>query len=360
MKKLRVLTSMAYLGSVLALAGCSNKEQEKPKDIQNTQLEQSEDAVDKYIKDGTHMKIAMVTDIGGVQDRSFNQSAWEGLERAERSFGVKISYLESMQESDYITNLETLTGRGNDMIFGVGYKMADAVKEIASDYTKQEYALIDFVFDPAVPNIESVSFRDNESSYLVGYIAGKTTQTNKIGFVGGMKGIVVDRFEFGFRAGVEAANPDAEVIVQYANHFADQAAGKAIGTNMYQSGADIVFQAAGDTGIGVIEAAKEQDKFVIGVDMDQIDLAPDNMLTSTTKEVGNAMYDIVGKMIDGTYEGGKTIEYGLFNSGVGIAPSSVIHVDEELLNEVLGVIASAIIEGKTFVPQNEEEYNESR
>jgi basic membrane protein A and related proteins len=358
MKKLRVLTSMVCLGSALALAGCLNKAPEKIEDIQIPQFEEQE--VDKYLKDGTHLNIAMVTDIGGVQDRSFNQSAWEGLEKAERNFGVKISYLESMQESDYITNLETLTGRGNDMIFGIGYKIADSMQEIAMDYTEQEYAIIDFVFDPAVPNVENLIFRDNESSYLVGYIAGKTTQTNKVGFVGGMKGIVIDRFEFGFRAGVEAANPDAEVIVQYANHFADQAAGKTIATNMYQSGADIVFQAAGDTGIGVVEAAKEQDKFVIGVDRDQIDLAPDNMLTSTTKEVGNAMYDIIGKMIDGTYEGGQTIEYGLSNRGVGIAPSSTIHVEESLLKEVMITITGDIISGETFVPQNEQEYNESR
>jgi basic membrane protein A and related proteins len=175
-----------------------------------------------------------------------------------------------------------------------------------------------------------------------------------------MKGIVIDRFEFGFRAGVEASNPEAEVIIQYANSFSDQASGKTIATNMYQSGVDIIFQAAGDTGIGVIEAAKEQDKFVIGVDRDQIDLAPDNMLTSTTKEVGNAMYDIVEKMIDETYIGGQIIEYGLANNGVGIAPSSIIHVDEEILKEVLDVIATDITTGEIFVPQNEDEYNESR
>ena len=232
-KKVVVLLCIA----VLVVAGCSQAKKEAA------------------------IKVAMVTDVGGVNDQSFNQSAWEGLQRAEKEIDIKASYLESTQDADYKPNMETLFDAGNELIWGIGFKMADVLSELATMNTEQKYAGIDCFFEAPTPNLVGVLFREQEPSYLVGYIAGKMTKTNKVGFVGGMDFFVIHKFHYGFLAGVKEGNPDCEVLVQYADSFTDAAKGKAIANQMYKNGADIIFHAAGGVGDGVIEAAKEQNKY---------------------------------------------------------------------------------------------------
>ena len=281
------------------------------------------------------MRVAMVTDLGGVNDQSFNQSAWEGLKRAESELGVKVAYKESRQDADYAPNMETLTDAAFDLIWGVGFLMGDAIKTTARINPDQKYAIIDYSYGPETPkNVGCVVFQEEQPSFLVGYIAGKMTQTNKVGFVGGIKFPLIEKFEYGFMAGVKLANPDCEVLRQYAESFTDAAKGKAIANNMYQQGADIVFHASGGVGDGVIEAAKEKDKWAIGVDKDQNFLAPDNVLTSAMKRVDNAIFDMVKKLTKGEFKGGETVVYNLSNDGVGIAPTSGKHVPKPILDEV--------------------------
>lgn len=336
-KLVSLLLTATMLGSVVV--GCA-----KP-------AEEEKEAGDK----GEQLKVAMVTDVGGVNDQSFNQSAWEGLQRAEKELGIKVGYQESKQDADYVPNIETLVDQENNLIWGIGFKMADAMKEAAENYPDQNFAIIDNAYENGPKNIVGVTFKEHEPSYLVGLIAGKMTKSNKVGFVGGMDVPVIKKFEYGFRAGVKAANPNAEVVVQYANAFNDAAKGKAIAKQMYSGGADILFHAAGDTGTGMIEAAKEEGKFAIGVDRDQNSLAPENVITSAMKRVDNALFDVSKKLKDGTFEGGTTISYGLAEGGVDIAPTTSKHVPEDVLKFVEEQ-KQKIIKGEIKVPATQEEF----
>jgi basic membrane protein A and related proteins len=302
------------------------------------------------------LAVAMVTDVGGINDQSFNQSAWEGLQKAGTDLTIKVSYKESKQNADYAPNLETLLDAKNDLIWGIGYMMADAIKDAATKNPKQTYAIIDQDYGKDTPaNVVGVTFKAEQSSFLVGYIAGKTTKTGKVGFVGGMTGPLIAAFQFGYEAGVRQANPKVKILSQYAESFSDAAKGKAIATQMYQSGADIVYHAAGAVGNGVIEAAKEKNKFAIGVDRDQNYLAPDNVLTSAMKRVDNGVYNVVKQLKDGTLKGGTTISYGLAEGGVDIAPTSSKLVAADVLTQV-AALKQAVIDGKIVVPFDEAGY----
>ncbi len=304
------------------------------------------------------IEIAMVTDTGGVNDQSFNQSAWEGLQSLDEDYDeVEVSYLESTQESDYEPNLQALYDAGNDLIWGIGFLMADAIRTQAELNPDQRYAIIDFAWNDYPDNLVGVVFKAEQASFLVGYIAGRMTETGTVGFVGGIEGAVIDGFDYGYHAGVKYASQDVEVLRQYAESFNDAAIGKSIATNMYRQGADIVFHAAGGVGDGVIEAAREQDQWAIGVDRDQNDLAPEHVLTSAMKRVGQAMYNVGEQLVNGNWDGGRTIVYGLAEDGVGIAPTSDEDVPQEILDEV-AEIRQMIIDGEIEVPFNEETYDE--
>lgn len=333
MKK-RVLITILALVVIMTTIGCGAKKETKENQV----------------------KIALVTDVGGINDQSFNQSAWEGLQKSEKDFGIKASYQESKQDADYQPNLENLLDAGNDLIWGIGFKMGDAIKDAAKLNPTQNYAIIDYAYGPETPkNVVGVVFKEQEASFLVGYIAGKMTKSNNIGFVGGMDVPVIHRFKYGFLAGVKYANPDAEIQSQYAGSFTDAAKGKAIANQMYQNGADVVFHAAGGVGDGVIESAKENDKMVIGVDRDQNDLAPDHVITSAMKRVDNAIYNIAKEVAEGEFPGGTTVVYGLADGGVDIAPTSSKNVPQEILDEIKDVKAK-IIAGDIVPPASEEEY----
>jgi basic membrane protein A and related proteins len=299
------------------------------------------------------ISVAMCTDVGGINDQSFNQSAWEGLQKAGTDLGIKVSYKESKQDADYIPNLETLLDAKNSLIWGIGYMMADAVKQEATKNPKQMYAIIDNDYGKDTPaNVVGVNFRAEQGSFLVGYIAGKMTKTGKVGFVGGMTGPLIGAFQAGYVAGVKQANPKVKVMSQYAESFSDAAKGKAIATQMYQSGCDIIYHAAGGVGAGVIETAKEKNKFAIGVDKDQNFMAPDNVITSAMKRVDNGVYNVTKALKEGTLKGGTSIYYGLAEGGVDIAPTSNKLVPQAILDEV-AKLKQAVIDGKITVPTDE-------
>lgn len=351
----------------MALVGCGNS---APKDGNDKKANGNKQGTEATKSD---LKIGFVTDEGGVNDQSFNQGVKEGLDKAKGDFGVDIAYSESKDSNDYKPNFETMLDDGKDLIVGAGYKMGDTIIEEAKANPDVKFAIVDV--DPTVDadgnkieapsNLVGIMFRAQEPSFLVGYIAGHTTKTDKVGFVGGVESNIIWGFDYGFRAGVDYAAKELgkkiDVMVQYAASFADSQKGKAIATTMFQNGADIVFHAAGGTGDGVIEAAKEmgEGKWAIGVDRDQIDAAPDNVLTSAMKNANVAVYNIVKDLAEGKeFPGGTTINLGLSDNGaVGIAPSSDKHVPAELI-EKTKAIEEKIISGEITVPYNEETYKE--
>ena len=307
-------------------------------------------------------KIGMITDTGGVNDESFNQSTWEGLQKAEEKYGkdkVQVKYLESNQDADYAPNIETFVEEELDLIIGVGYKTADAIEKAATNYPDIQFAIVDHSYENQPENVTSLVYEDNTASYLTGLIAGKMTKTNKVAYIGGMQSVVLDRFEYGYKAGVRAANPDCEVIARYANSFNDSALGKSIANQMHKDGVDVIFTAAGAVGTGAIEAAKENNKMAIGVDTDQNDLAPNNVITSAVKNIDVSVIDLVGKLIDGTYEGGQVVVNTLESGGVGIAETTDKNVPQDILDYVEQE-SKKIKEGQIIVPENAEQYNQNK
>ena len=303
------------------------------------------------------LKVAIVTDVGGVNDQSFNQSAWEGLQKAKKELEVKTSYQESKQDADYQSNLETLYDAGNDLIWGIGFKMADAVLKAAKQNPKQKYAIVDFSYgDKTPPNVVGVMFKAEEGAFLSGYIAAKMSKTNTIGFIGGMSVPIIHSFQYGFKAGAKQANKNIVVLEQYSESFTDAAKGKAIANQMISKNADVVFHAAGAVGDGVIEAAKEKNKMAVGVDRDQNYLAPKNVITSSMKRVDNAIFQVVADLKKGVFKGGTTQSFGLKDGAVDIAPTTVKMIPTALLKDV-DTLKKKIADGKIKVPATEAAYN---
>ena len=305
--------------------------------------------------DGTGFKIGMVTDVGGVNDGSFNQSAWEGLQRAGEAFGCEVKYIESKGDADYVPNIESFLDEDYDLIVCVGYMMADAVRDAAELYPDQKFAIIDDASNADLDNVTCMMFEQEQASYLVGLAAGYTTESNVVGFVVGQANETMNSFGYGYCAGVLDANPDATILQYNANSFGDASAGKTAVNTMVTKGADVVFHAAGGTGLGVIDGCKENGIWAIGVDSDQSPLAPETILTSALKRVDNACYDATKKAILGTLEGGVAT-YDLAAGGVDIAPTT-----DNLSKDVLEKIEKAkkdIIAGDLVVPKNQEEFEE--
>ena len=297
-------------------------------------------------------KIGLITDVGGVNDGSFNQSAWEGLEKAGEELGVEVNYLESATDADYQPNMETFVDEDYDLIISVGYMLADATREAAEANPDTKFAIID---DSSIdlPNVTSLMFKAEQASYLVGYVAGLTTKTNNIGFVVGMTNETMNQFGYGYCAGAIDANPDITVQQFNANSFADSATGKTMANTAITNGADIVFQAAGATGLGVIEACQEAGVYAIGVDSDQSSIAPKTVLTSAMKRVDNAVYDAVQELIDDKLEGGVQT-FDLAAGGVDIAPSQDLISDD--VSKAVDEVKEKIISGDVVIPDNKDDF----
>jgi basic membrane protein A len=335
---------LVLLAVVCALAACSKKE--------------TASAASGAQAAAPAKAVALITDVGGVNDQSFNQSAWEGLSRLGRDTGVNVSYIESKNEGDYAPNIETYADRKPTLIWGVGFMMGDAIAQAGKDYTGQQFAIIDYAYSPAdVPNrnVTGVVFAAEECSYLVGYIAGKVSKTGKVGHINGVGSPTMESFAVGYYAGALKANPNVQIMGQYSGSFGDPAAGKAIANQYYADGADIIYSAAGGTGNGAIEAAKEQNKWAIGVDIDQNYLAPANILTSAMKRVDNAIYDLSQQALAGSLQGGGTRAYDLKNEGVGYATTGN-HIPANVITEVEAIKAD-IVAGRIKVPATAAEIN---
>ncbi|KRM58560.1 BMP family lipoprotein [Secundilactobacillus malefermentans] len=274
---------------------------------------------------------ALVTDGGGIDDKSFNQSAWTGLKAWGKSHdltkGVNgFNYAESSSNSDFTPNINKLIKANYKTIFGIGYNLDNAISDAAKDNSKVNFAIIDSVVKNR-KNVASVTFKTEQSSFLAGVAAAETTKTNKVGFVGGVKSSLIKTFQAGFQQGVKAVNPKIKVDVKYAGSFTKADVGQSLATAMYNNGEDVIYHAAGGTGAGVFTAAKNASKsgnkvWVIGVDQDQKadgKYSGGNVtLASSVKEVGTAVEDLSNDAMKNKFPGGKTLSYDLKDDGVSL------------------------------------------
>ena len=278
------------------------------------------------------MKVTLVLDEGGVNDQSFNESAWSGALAAKENYGVEVSYIESKQESEYLQNVESAIDLDSDLIIGVGFKLTDTILDAALAYPEQQFAIIDGTYDNIPDNVVSILFNEEQSGYSVGLIAAEMTETNKVGFIGGMDIPSVTNFLVGFEKAIKEVNPDATVVSQYANSFTDAAKGKAISEQMINTGVDIIFTAGGGVNSGSFEAVKENDKLAIGVDMPSNYIAPEVILTSALKNVGTGVELTVKDLVSGEFKGGQVSMFDLSNGGVGFEKTNLLPV--ELIEKV--------------------------
>ncbi|PRR00082.1 BMP family ABC transporter substrate-binding protein [Borreliella burgdorferi] len=304
------------------------------------------------------IKISMLVD-GVLDDKSFNSSANEALLRLKKDFPENIEEVFSCAisgvYSSYVSDLDNLKRNGSDLIWLVGYMLTDASLLVSSENPKISYGIIDPIYgdDVQIPeNLIAVVFRVEQGAFLAGYIAAKKSFSGKIGFIGGMKGNIVDAFRYGYESGAKYANKDIEIISEYSNSFSDVDIGRTIASKMYSKGIDVIHFAAGLAGIGVIEAAKNlgDGYYVIGADQDQSYLSPKNFITSVIKNIGDALYLITGEYIknNNVWEGGKVVQMGLRDGVIGLPNANEF--------EYIKVLERKIVNKEIIVPCNQEEY----
>jgi basic membrane protein A len=223
---------------------------------------------------------------------------------------------------------------------------------VAPQNTGTNYAIIDSVVEG--DNVASLVFKEEEGSFLVGVVAGLMTNSNKVGFIGGLEVPLIKKFEVGFRAGVMTVNPDAEILITYAGDFNDPGKGKEIALSQYADGADVIYHASGGTGLGLAAQEKGSGFWAIGVDSDQYNLAPDNILTSMMKRVDVAVFETIKATKDGNFQSGVTV-FGLKDGGVGLAPTTSENTPQDVIDQA-NALGERIISGEFTVPTTEEEF----
>ena len=308
---------------------------------------------------GDSIKVGLVTDIGGLNDRSFNHLAYLGLQRAQKQLGVEGRAVTSKANSDYVPNLSALARQDYDLVIAVGFLMADAIDTVAKRYPDTSFAIIDFPWEALKSkpkNVVGLIFKQEQAGYLTGYLAGliqkeqgmpRTKPGDVVASVGGQKIPPVETYIAGFQAGAKAADPGVKTLNQYSNDFVDQAKCKEIALNQITQGADAVIQVAGGCGLGALDAAREKGVWGIGADADQAYLGP-YILTSALKKVDVSVFNASKSVQDGSFAGGKSVVFDVKNGGIGIGKISP-EVPEALVDEVMKV-KDDIASGKIEVP----------
>jgi basic membrane protein A and related proteins len=268
------------------------------------------------------LKVGLVFDVGGRGDKSFNDSAFRGLERAAKELGIKYEYIEPSEAADRENALRQFASGDFPLIIGIGFIFTDDINRVAKAFPQKHFACVDYAVDAkkgVPPNVAALKFREEESSFLGGVLAAMASKTRAIGFVGGMDVPLIHKFEAGYKAGAGWADPKTRVLVSYAGvtpeAFKDPAKGKEIALSQYGQGADVIYHASGSTGLGVFEAAREKKKLAIGVDSDQHKDAPGFVLTSVTKNVDQAVFKVISQELGKQFKGG-VVELGLKEGGV--------------------------------------------
>lgn len=332
-------------GNETAAATCAGKagETAKPSDLGGTDD-----------PDGAGKKVGMVFDIGGKDDKSFNESAFNGMEAAAENMGVTATELEPNADgSNREALLRQLAEDGNNLIIGVGFNFAEAMPLVAADYPDTSFAIIDSVVD--APNVASLTFAEEQGSFLVGAIAAQSTQSKTVGFVGGVETELIKKFQAGFEAGVAEVDADVKVEVKYLtpdgdfSGFNDSAKGQTVSKGLYDAGADVVYHAAGGSGAGVFKAAAAADRLAIGVDSDQyfqVDAKQQPcILSSMLKRVDVAVYDTIKAYVAGEFKAGVTT-FDLSNGGIDFSTAGGQIKDSAAIDD----LKQQIIDGDIEVP----------
>ncbi len=270
--------------------------------------------------DPNKLHVGIVFDSGGKDDRSFNAAAFRGVTRAAKDFPIVLRDAEPGDPASLEPATRAFAEVGYDLIIGIGFAQTPIIEAVAKDYPKANFAIVDGV--SKLPNVASLVFKEHEGSYLVGMIAARKSKTGVLGFVGGMDIPLIHRFAKGYEEGALAANPKVRLIQNYVGvteaAWNNPGKGKELAVAQIGKGADVIFSAAGNSGLGVFDAAEQYDKFVIGVDSNQNWVKPGHVLTSMVKRVDNAVYTIIGDMVNGRFKGGIHV-YGLPDGGIGYA-----------------------------------------
>jgi basic membrane protein A and related proteins len=264
--------------------------------------------------------VGIVFDSGGKDDRSFNAAAWQGVQRAAKDFPIVMRDAEPGDPTSLEPAMRAFAERNYDLIIGIGFAQMPIVEAVAKDYPQLQFAIVDGVLD--LPNVASLVFKEHEGSYLVGMIAARKSKTGVLGFVGGMDIPLIHRFATGFEEGARSVRPDVRVIPNYVgvteSAWNNPGKGKELAEAQIGKGADVIFAAAGNSGLGVFDAVEQRDKFIIGVDSNQNWVKPGHVLTSMVKRIDNAVYRIVQERVNGQFKAGIHV-YGLHDGGIGYA-----------------------------------------
>jgi basic membrane protein A len=306
---------------------------------------------------GAQVRIGLVFDVGGRGDKSFNDAAWEGLARAGRELGVTTEVIEPSGAEDRESALRLFAARGFDLVIGVGFIFTTDIDVTARDFPRVAFACVDYTVQPdrqPPPNVRGLGFREQEGSFLVGAVAGLLSTSSHVGFVGGMDIPLIHRFEAGYRAGVLHVCPACTLHVGYAgttpDAFRDPAKGKAVAIAQISAGSDVLYHAAGTTGHGVFEAARDTGVWAIGVDSDQHDEMPGTVVTSMIKRVDVAVFDTIRAVAEGRFAGGL-VSFGVAEQGVGYVRDGPHAGDlSPSVRERVDRLAAEIAAGRIHVP----------
>ena len=297
--------------------------------------------------DNQKLQVGIMLSDAGLGDQSFSDLGFAGLEKARDELNIEFEYLEIKDTKTYEAGLEELVQQENDLIIGLGFSMQEPLEEIASKYPDSTFLLIDAKSD--LPNVFNVTFKEEEASYLIGAIAGMKTESNVVGFVGGAKVPLIQKFETGFIEGVKSVNGEATIISKYAENFGDDKLGATIAKEMINQNADYIYPAAGFTGVGVIQEAQKSSIYSFGVDSDQFYLAEQAVVSSMLKKVDVAIFNAVKNLTENGELSKKEEVLGLKENGVDIAPIRVIDLSpsemkvledlkEEIINESVTIL----------------------
>jgi basic membrane protein A len=301
-------------------------------------------------------RIGLVFDVGGRGDKSFNDASFIGVSRAERELGIEASYLEPSSTEDREAALRLFAAQGLDLVIGVGFIFSSDVEAVARAYPNVRFACVDYApsSDGVPPNVAGLVFRDEEGSFLVGAVAGLMSKSGHVGFVGGMSGPLIRKFEVGFAAGVEATFARCVVHSAYAgttpDAFRDPAKGKALANAQIAAGSDIIYHASGATGHGVFEAAADARKLAIGVDADQYDEMPGTIVTSMIKRADVAVFDMIRAVVDGHFVSGMRV-FGLADEGVDYVHDGphASRIPDDVKKKV-DALRADVVAGRMIVP----------
>ncbi len=309
------------------------------------------------------LKVGMVSDIGGIDDASFNENTWEGVVMAEEELGVCGQFIESQAQADYEKNITEFAEQDYDLIITVGFLLGDATAKMAAEYPDINFAIVDFAYAPGIPNVQGIVFATDEAAFLSGYLGAYWAHTQdpedpQCGYVAGMQIPTVEIFVAGHDAGIKYYNEQHGANVQwkgvYVGDFEAPDEGKIQGESLIDEGVDVIYGIGGKTGNGGLTAAKERGKWGVGVDVDQYFTLPnekDILLTSTMKRLDNAVFGTVEALLEGEFAGGSVYLGTLENAGVGIAPwhdfegQIPAEIEQELNEIAMGLINGEIETG---------------